>query len=169
MRTRRGDAAFYGLLAFACIAAGTLAVRNAHSHSSPSRSSTGQAAVATTAVASRSHARKAVAGKTTAGLRTRAARAKEISLTIHASRGRSWIVVRSRSARGPVRYVGILEQGRTLVERGPALWTRIGAVANVDVRLDGRLVQIGRSALAGVLVSRDGVRGAAGPSGVVGS
>ena len=93
-----------------------------------------------------------------------------VKLTIEATRGPSWVLIRLRSARGPVRYEGTLEQGGMLDVQGEVLWARIGAVGNVDVRIGRHSVQLGRAALDGVLLTAGGVRSAMShPPGVVGS
>jgi hypothetical protein len=68
-------------------------------------------------------------------------------------------------------YQGILEQGRTIEEHGTNFWAEIGAVDNVDVRVDHRMVRLGGSALTGVLLAARGGRTtpASRPSGVIGS
>jgi len=142
---RRGDLLFYGLLASAWIVAGALALRTLHGHPAPHHPTTrGRTSVTTARIALRNQA-----SATTMRRRTRVRRARDINVTITASRGRSWIVVRSRSSKGPIRYEGILEQWHTLGEHGRTLWTEIGAVENVDVRVNGHVVQLGRSALGG--------------------
>ena len=161
---RRGDVAFYGLLASACIAAAALALwtQERHHARQPSTRRQTTVAAATVAPANRDsvedHARR---------LPHRVDR----TLSIQASRGRSWIVIRARSSRGPVLYQGILEKGGVVEEHGTAFWAEVGAVANVDVRLDRKAVRLGRSALGGVLLAAGGVRppAASSPSGIVGS
>ena len=59
-----------------------------------------------------------------------------------ASRGNSWLWVRSGNANGPTVYQGTLLQGKTLpvnLKNGP-VWIRIGDPTSIDVRLGGRLV-----------------------------
>jgi hypothetical protein len=157
-------------MAGAWIVAGALALRSVHGHSTPRQPSSGRAALTTARIATPSPARTAPADRRKQK-GNRGAQAKAISVTLAAARGRSWVVVRAGSSRGPVRYEGILEQGHTLGERGRALWTQIGAVGNVDVRVDGRLVQLGSAALGGVLLSGGHVQKdtAGHPEGVVGS
>ena len=65
----------------------------------------------------------------------------------------------------------LVEQGETVEEHGSRFWTVVGAVENVDVRVDHHAVRLGRSALRGVLLASGQVR-ATPPSrrgGVVGS
>lgn len=89
-------------------------------------------------------------------------------MTVNAVRGPSWVVVRAPAGR--VLYQGMLVQGGSLRERGSALWAEFGAAGNVDVRVDGRLVQLGRGALTGVILTAQGTLAAqrAG-AGIVGS
>src|SRR4051794_7482384 len=59
-----------------------------------------------------------------------------------ASRGSSWLWVRSGSSSGPTVYEGTLLQGKTLrvsLANGP-VWIRIGDPPHLDVRLGGKLV-----------------------------
>ena len=56
---------------------------------------------------------------------------------VTATRGDSWLAIRSRSARGRLLYEDTLEQGATLRFRAARLWIRFGAAANVDLRVNG--------------------------------
>jgi hypothetical protein len=60
-------------------------------------------------------------------------------LALSATRGPSWLLVRTGTAAGPVAYEGTLAQGQTMRFglREP-LWIRIGAPWNLDAVLDGR-------------------------------
>ena len=77
-----------------------------------------------------------------------------------ASRGSSWLWVRSGSANGPTVYQGTLLQGKTLrvnLASGP-VWIRIGDPPNLDVRLGGRLVRGLPTQVGNVLLTRSGIR-----------
>jgi cytoskeletal protein RodZ len=77
-----------------------------------------------------------------------------------ASRGNSWIWVRSGSAAGPTVYQGTLLQGKTLpvnLKHGP-VWIRIGDPSNIEVRLGGKLVHGLPTQVGNVLLTRRGIR-----------
>jgi cytoskeletal protein RodZ len=87
-----------------------------------------------------------------AGLPTRA--------VVVASRGSSWLWVRSSGAAGPTVYQGTLLQGRTLpvnLKNGP-VWIRIGDPTSIDVRLGGNLVHGLPAQVGNVLLTRRGIR-----------
>ena len=85
------------------------------------------------------------------------------SAVVVASRGESWLWVRSGSAAGPTVYQGTLLQGKRLplsLRKGP-VWIRIGDPASIVVRLGGKVVH-GLPAQAGnVLLTRRGLKPAA--------
>ena len=77
-----------------------------------------------------------------------------------ASRGNSWLWVRSGSAAGPTVYEGTLLQGKTLpvnLKEGP-VWIRIGDPPSIDVRLGGKLVHGLPTQVGNVLLTRRGIR-----------
>jgi cytoskeletal protein RodZ len=77
-----------------------------------------------------------------------------------ASRGSSWLWVRSGSASGPTVYEGTLLQGKTLrvsLARGP-VWIRMGDPPNLDVRVGGRLMHGLPTQVGNVLLTRSGIR-----------
>jgi cytoskeleton protein RodZ len=77
-----------------------------------------------------------------------------------ASRGNSWLWVRSGSAAGPTVYQGTLLQGKTLpvnLENGP-VWIRIGDPPSIDVRLGDKLVHGLPTQVGNVLLTRRGIR-----------
>jgi cytoskeleton protein RodZ len=77
-----------------------------------------------------------------------------------ASRGNSWLWVRSGSAAGPTVYQGTLLQGRTLsvsLKSGP-VWIRIGDPPSIDLRLGGKLMHGLPTQVGNVLLTRRGVR-----------
>lgn len=76
-----------------------------------------------------------------------------------ASRGSSWLWVRSGGAAGATVYQGTLLQGRTLpvnLKNGP-VWIRIGA-PNVDIRLGGKLLHGLPTQVGNVLLTRRGLK-----------
>jgi len=80
-----------------------------------------------------------------------------------ASRGSSWLWVRSGGASGPTVYQGTLLQGKTLpvsLANGP-VWIRIGDPPNLDVHLGGRIVHGLPTQVGNVLLTRTGIRPAA--------
>jgi cytoskeleton protein RodZ len=77
-----------------------------------------------------------------------------------ASRGNSWLWVRSGSATGATVFEGTLLQGKTLpvnLASGP-VWIRIGDPTSIDVRLGGKLVHGLPTQVGNVLLTRRGVR-----------
>jgi len=77
-----------------------------------------------------------------------------------ASRGNSWLWVRSGSATGPTVYQGTLLQGKTLplnLKNRP-VWIRIGDPPSVDLRLGGKLVHGLPTQVGNVLLTRRGIR-----------
>jgi hypothetical protein len=80
-----------------------------------------------------------------------------------ASRGNSWLWVRSGSAAGPTLYQGTLLQGKTLpvnLKNGP-VWIRIGDPPSIDVKLGGKVAQGLPTQVGNVLLTRRGIRPAA--------
>jgi hypothetical protein len=77
-----------------------------------------------------------------------------------ASRGSSWLWVRSGSATGPTVYEGTLLQGKTLRVSlaGGAVWIRMGDPPNLDVRVGGRLMHGLPTQVGNVLLTRGGIR-----------
>jgi cytoskeleton protein RodZ len=79
-----------------------------------------------------------------------------------ASRGSSWLWVRSGGASGPTVYEGTLLQGKTLpvsLKNGP-VWMRIGDPPSIDVRLGGKLVHGLPTQVGNVLLTRRGLKSA---------
>jgi cytoskeleton protein RodZ len=79
---------------------------------------------------------------------------------VEASRGNSWLWVRSGGANGPTVYEGTLLQGKTLsvsLKRGP-VWIRIGDPTSIDVRLGGKAVHGLPTQVGNVLLTRRGIR-----------
>jgi cytoskeleton protein RodZ len=93
----------------------------------------------------------------------RVAPALPSSAVVVASRGNSWLWVRSGSAGGPTVYEGTLLQGKKLpvsLKKGP-VWIRIGDPPSIDVRLGGKLVHGLPTQVGNVLLTRRGIRAAA--------
>jgi cytoskeleton protein RodZ len=80
--------------------------------------------------------------------------------TLVASRGSSWIWVRSGSASGPTVYEGTLLQGKTLPVnlKNGSVWIRIGDPPMIDVHLGGRIVHGLPSQVGNVLLTRSGIQ-----------
>jgi len=77
-----------------------------------------------------------------------------------ASRGDSWLWVRSGGAAGPTVYEGTLLQGKTLpvnLKNGP-VWIRIGDPPSIDVHLGGELVHGLPTQVGNVLLTRRGIQ-----------
>jgi len=81
-----------------------------------------------------------------------------VDLRLLAARGRCWVVVRTASSTGTIRYVGILERGRSLHVDGPHLWVSLGAAGNLDVTLNGRGLGVFPTGTIELLVTPDGIR-----------
>lgn len=77
-----------------------------------------------------------------------------------ASRGDSWLWVRSGGAAGPTVYQGTLLQGKTLPVnlKNGAVWIRIGDPPSIDVHLGGRVVHGLPTQVGNVLLTRRGLR-----------
>ena len=171
MRGRAGDVAFYGLLMCVAAAAVVLSILPLH-HRSPSTGAITYPVAPSARSTSTQTDRAATDAKGAAGARAakaRAARAAPLT-TITATRGPSWVVVRDRSAVGPVLYRGILEQGHRIRLRRPPVWAQVGAAQNVDVRVSGRRIPLGGAALTGVVLTAQGALPAQqGAPGIIGS
>ena len=79
---------------------------------------------------------------------------------IVASRGNSWLWIRSGNANGPTVYQGTLLQGKTMpvnLKNGP-VWIRIGDPTSIDVRLGRRLADGLPTQVGNVLLTRRGIR-----------
>ena len=81
---------------------------------------------------------------------------------IRASRGRSWLLIRTGTATGPIVYQGVLPQGETLrfSLRHRDLWLRMGRPQDLDVLLSGRLVTGLPAQAANLLLTRSGAKAA---------
>jgi cytoskeletal protein RodZ len=80
--------------------------------------------------------------------------------TLVASRGSSWLWVRSGSASGPTVYEGTLLQGKTLPVnlKNGSVWIRIGDPPMIDVHLGGRIVHGLPAQVGNVLLTRSGIQ-----------
>jgi RodZ C-terminal domain len=59
-----------------------------------------------------------------------------------ASRGDSWLEVRSSSSPGTVLYKGTLTTGSTRTFHAASIWVRFGAASNLDARLNGSTLDL---------------------------
>jgi hypothetical protein len=80
-----------------------------------------------------------------------------VKLSITASRGASWILIRRDSTTGSVLYAGTLTQGRSVVLTGPKLYAEFGALRNLDVYMGRVSVDLSCYANRGVFLTADGV------------
>jgi len=64
------------------------------------------------------------------------------SLQLTATRGDSWLEVRSGSATGRVLFAQTLPSGETQTFRGSRFWVRFGAASNIDARLGGKTLRL---------------------------
>lgn len=69
-------------------------------------------------------------------------RPASISLQLTATRGDSWLEVRSGSATGRVLFAKTLPAGQTQTFRGRRFWVRFGAASNVDARLGSKTLRL---------------------------
>jgi cytoskeleton protein RodZ len=80
--------------------------------------------------------------------------------TLVASRGDSWLWVRSGSASGPTVYEGTLLQGKTVrvsLKKGP-VWIRIGDPPSLDVHLGGKVLRGLPTQVGNVMLTRRGLQ-----------
>lgn len=87
----------------------------------------------------------------------RAPRPTPVRLVLTATRGDSWLVVRAGSETGELLYEGTLTTGRALRFVRKRLWLRVGAPANLEVRLNGEPAKGFPRSTADVLVTPRGV------------
>jgi hypothetical protein len=86
----------------------------------------------------------------------RAAASSRIVLVLRATRGESWISVRSPAGR--LLAERLLASGSRLRLHGTALWVRLGAAANVDISTNGSRLRPLPSRAAVVVVTPRGIR-----------
>jgi RodZ C-terminal domain len=65
-----------------------------------------------------------------------------VRLRLSATRGDSWLEVRSGSSAGTVLFSGTLAHGSTRTFRAPQLWVRFGGASNLDARLNGHALAL---------------------------
>jgi uncharacterized protein DUF4115/putative transcriptional regulator len=104
----------------------------------------------------RSLRRARIAGFAAQAAAERAAASSRVALVLRASRGDSWISV--RSAAGRLLDEKMLARGTKLRVNGSALWVRLGAAANVDVSTNGSRLHSLPSRAALVVVTAGGTR-----------
>jgi cytoskeleton protein RodZ len=139
------------LLAVGLIAAAVAGVAAWQLTSSPNEAQTGPPTT-TRSTTSGSTTPKKKSKRPTTALPTRA--------VLAASRGATWLEVRSGSASGPLLYENTLQHGQTLpvkLKSGP-VWIRVGAPWNLDVRLGGKILSGLPSSTGNVLLSRRGLQ-----------
>jgi hypothetical protein len=69
---------------------------------------------------------------------TTAAPPPRVVFVVHATRGDSWVELRTGSATGRVLYSGILREGDSTRASGRTVWVRFGSAANLDLELNGK-------------------------------
>jgi hypothetical protein len=75
-------------------------------------------------------------------------------LELRATKGNSYLIVRSRSAIGKVLYQGTLERGQKQRFDGQVLWLRLETPGNVLAKVNGNRVKLGAAVKAqGVFVT----------------
>jgi cytoskeletal protein RodZ len=82
-----------------------------------------------------------------------------VRLSLVATRGRCWLLVRKGTAAGPILWTGTLVPGQARQFVGP-LWIRMGAPENLAARLGGRALTIPLAHTGNVLVTRTAMRAA---------
>jgi cytoskeleton protein RodZ len=80
-------------------------------------------------------------------------------IVLRASNGDCWIEVRLGSARGPLVYENLLRRGQAVSFVRMPLWVRVGAPANLVLRVDGRqLAPLAGYGPSNLVVGTSGVR-----------
>ena len=77
-----------------------------------------------------------------------------VKLYVYAARGESRVVVRQSTSSGTLLFDSTLARGGTLKISGPRLYARLSNVANVDVRVGSRMMDLTCTAGAGVILTR---------------
>ena len=108
------------------------------------------------------HVKKSAAAVAAPTAAAKPAAAPFPTTVIRASRGRSWLLIRTGTATGPIVYQGVLPQGETLhfSLRHRDLWLRMGRPQDLDVLLSGRLVTGLPAQAANLLLTRGGAKSA---------
>lgn|GEM_PF-1747235 len=100
--------------------------------------------------------RARVAGFAAQAAAERAVASSRVAVVLRASRGDSWISV--RSAAGRLLEERLLAAGSRIRLRGTALWIRLGVAANVDLSTNGSRLHALPARAAVVVVTRRGLR-----------
>lgn len=79
-------------------------------------------------------------------------------ITFIASRGGSWLQVRSGSHAGRLLYDGTVSQGAKLRFRSPRLWVRLGSGSNLDIWVNSRPARTALFGTYDAFVTARGVR-----------
>ena len=108
------------------------------------------------------HVKKTAAAAVAPAAVTKHVAAPLPTTVIRASRGRSWLLIRTGTASGPIVYQGVLPQGESLhfSLRGRDLWLRMGRPQDLDILLGGRLVTGLPAQAANLLLTRSGAKAA---------
>jgi hypothetical protein len=73
--------------------------------------------------------------------------AGNVRLEVRATRGNSYVIVRSKSALGPVQYQGTLERNQKQLFDDKVLWVLLETPANVLVKLNGNRITLPKKAV----------------------
>jgi len=122
----------------------------------PVAPSVSTAASTTTPAATTTTAPAVTSSVTTTEAAASAGPPKKPRIVVSATRGATWLTARAGSASGKVLFEGYLAQGRSLRYQLKRVWLRLGAAADVDVSVDGKLVGRALVGTVNVLVSRAG-------------
>jgi RodZ C-terminal domain len=80
------------------------------------------------------------------------------SLVVRAVRGPSWIMARRGNSTGKLLYEGTLAQSGTLSLRAPRVWVTFGALANLELRLNGEPVTLVHTGTVEAVFTPSGVK-----------
>jgi hypothetical protein len=82
---------------------------------------------------------------------------RQTQLRLAATRGSCWVMVRQTSATGQIIFEGVLAEGQSRQFTGEVFWLRLGAAANVDATVNGRLLKGLPQGTASLQISRKGL------------
>lgn len=85
------------------------------------------------------------------------ATAAAAKLVLTAARGSCRVSIRRGSETGKVLFDGVLDGGRTIRLQGGRLWVRLGAAANVDLRVNGKRVRGLPGGTVDLIATRTGI------------
>jgi hypothetical protein len=156
---RRAVLALAAVLAFALgagVAALALRDRHAAAPAAPKTHRTGGETQLSFLADVRALRRARVAGFAAQAAAERTAASSSVAIVLRASRGDSWISV--RSATGRLLAERLLTAGSRLRLHGTALWISLGAAANVDLSTNGSRLHALPAQAAVVVVTRRGLR-----------